>query len=85
MLTAINETTRIGRHDAAMLVLQYGMLYRAVEVTNLLVPHVRLDTEGVWVWTAKSRTRRSGKARRRFIRDRPDLQLTFLVGGDDEF
>ncbi|GAA2629955.1 hypothetical protein GCM10010425_30880 [Streptomyces spororaveus] len=61
------------------------MLTAINETTNLLVPHVRLDTEGVWVWTAKSRTRRSGKARRRFIRDRPDFQLTFLVGGDDDF
>ncbi|GAA3122633.1 hypothetical protein GCM10020254_82140 [Streptomyces goshikiensis] len=62
-----------------MLVLQYGMLYRAVEVTNLLVRHVRLDTDGVWVWTAKSKTRRSGKGRWRFIRDRPDLQITARV------
>ncbi|MER8098373.1 tyrosine-type recombinase/integrase [Streptomyces goshikiensis] len=79
VLAAINETTRIGRRDAAMLVLQYGMLYRAVEVTNLLVRHVRLDTDGVWVWTAKSKTRRSGKGRWRFIRDRPDLQITARV------
>lgn len=62
-----------------MLVLQYGMLYRSVEVTNLLVRHVRLDTDGVWVWTAKSKTRRSGKGRWRFIRDRPDLRIVARV------
>ncbi|MEW2417553.1 tyrosine-type recombinase/integrase [Streptomyces sp. NPDC046866] len=75
VLAAIDETTRIGRRDAAMLVLQYGMLYRSVEVTNLLVRHVRLDTDGVWVWTAKSKTRRKGKGRWRFIRDRADLRI----------
>ncbi|WP_051774677.1 tyrosine-type recombinase/integrase [Streptomyces sp. NRRL S-237] len=75
VLAEIDETTRIGRRDAAMLVLQYGMLYRSIEVTNLLVRHVRVDTDGVWVWTAMSKTRRRGKGRWRFIRDRADLQI----------
>ncbi|MFD9081709.1 tyrosine-type recombinase/integrase [Streptomyces erythrochromogenes] len=79
VLAAIDETTRIGRRDAAMLVLQYGMLYRSVEVTNLLVRHVRIDSDGVWVWTAKSKTRRTGNGRWRFIRDREDLQIVARV------
>ncbi|MFI8265306.1 hypothetical protein [Streptomyces sp. NPDC085665] len=79
VLAKIDESTRIGRRDAAMLVLQYGMLYRSVEVTNLLVKQIRVDTDGVWVWTAKSKTRRSGKGRWRFIRDRPDLRITARV------
>ncbi|WP_326594209.1 hypothetical protein [Streptomyces sp. NBC_01294] len=75
VLAGIDESTRIGRRDAAMLVLQYGMLYRSIEVTNLLVRQVRIDTDGVWVWTAMSKTRRKGKGRWRFIRDRADLQI----------
>ncbi|MEU4038723.1 hypothetical protein [Streptomyces collinus] len=81
VLAEIDETTRIGRRDAAMLVLQYGMLYRSIEVTNLLVKQVRVDTDGVWVWTAKSKTRRKGKGRWRFIRDRADLQIVARVRG----
>ncbi|MFF4188204.1 hypothetical protein ACFYZ9_33915 [Streptomyces sp. NPDC001691] len=79
VLDKIDESTRIGRRDAAMLVLQYGMLYRSIEVTNLLVRHVRIDTDGVWVFTAKSKTRRKGKGRWRFIRDRPDLKIIARV------
>ncbi|MFP1628869.1 hypothetical protein ACLB9X_27680 [Streptomyces sp. 5K101] len=79
VLAKIDETTRIGRRDAAMLVLQYGMLYRSIEVTNLLVKQVRVDTDGVWVWTAKSKTRRNGKGRWRFIRDRADLRIVARV------
>lgn len=79
VLDKIDESTRIGRRDAAMLVLQYGMLYRSIEVTNLLVKHIRLDTDGVWVWTAMSKTRRKGKGRWRFIRDREDLQVVARV------
>lgn len=75
VLAKIDETTRIGCRDAAMLVLQYGMLYRSVEVTNLLVKQIRVDTDGVWVWTAKSKTRRKGKGWWRFIRDRADLRI----------
>ncbi|OEJ62569.1 hypothetical protein BGM19_35840 [Streptomyces agglomeratus] len=36
MLSKIDQGTRIGRRDAAMLVLQYGMLYRSIKVTNLM-------------------------------------------------
>ncbi|MFF9192635.1 tyrosine-type recombinase/integrase [Streptomyces rochei] len=79
VLAKIDESTRIGRRDAAMLVLQYGMLYRSIEVTNLLVKQIRVDTDGVWVWTAKSKTRRKGKGRWRFIRDRADLQIVARV------
>ncbi|MFG3132836.1 tyrosine-type recombinase/integrase [Streptomyces tendae] len=79
VLSKIDESTRIGRRDAAMLVLQYGMLYRSIEVTNLLVKQIRVDTDGVWVWTAKSKTRRKGKGRWRFIRDRADLQIVARV------
>ncbi|MEW1657925.1 hypothetical protein [Streptomyces sp. NPDC093707] len=79
VLAGIDETTRIGRRDAAMLVLQYGMLYRSVEVTNLLVKQIRIDTDGVWVWTAKSKTRRKGNGRWRFIRDRADLRIVARV------
>ncbi|MFC4508480.1 MULTISPECIES: hypothetical protein [Streptomyces] len=62
-----------------MLVLQYGKLYRSVEVTNLLVKQIRVDTDGVWVWTEKSKTRRKGKGRWRFIRDRADLRIVTRV------
>ncbi|MGW4509228.1 tyrosine-type recombinase/integrase [Streptomyces sp. NPDC004436] len=79
VLAAIDETTRIGRRDAALLVLQYGMLYRSVEVTNLLVRHIRIDSDGVWVCTAKSQTCRIGKGRWRFIRDREDLRIVARV------
>ncbi|MGW1617221.1 hypothetical protein ACWCQZ_49465 [Streptomyces sp. NPDC002285] len=79
VLAKIDESTRIGRRDAAMLVLQYGMLYRSIEVTNLLVKQIRMDTDGVWVWTAKSKTRRKGKGRWRFIRDRADLRIVARV------
>lgn len=79
VLDKIDESTRIGRRDAAMLVLQYGMLYRSVEVTNLLVKQVRVDTDGVYVWTAKSKTRRKGKGRWKFIRDREDLKVVARV------
>ncbi|MDL5199537.1 tyrosine-type recombinase/integrase [Streptomyces sp. ALI-76-A] len=79
VLAKIDESTRIGRRDAAMLVLQYGMLYRSIEVTNLLVKQIRVDTDGVWVWTAMSKTRRKGKGRWRFIRDRADLQFVARV------
>ncbi|MEU5090412.1 tyrosine-type recombinase/integrase [Streptomyces sp. NPDC021356] len=79
VLAKVDETTRIGRRDAAMLVLQYGMLYRSIEVTNLLVKQVRVDAGGVWVWTAKSKTRRKGNGRWRFIRDRADLQIVARV------
>lgn len=79
VLAGIDESTRIGRRDAAMLVLQYGMLYRSIEVTNLLVRQVRIDTDGVWVWTAMSKTRRKGNGRWRFIRDRADLQIIARV------
>ncbi|GLV88371.1 hypothetical protein Slala03_80600 [Streptomyces lavendulae subsp. lavendulae] len=79
VLAAIDETTRIGRRDAAMLVLQYGTLYRSIETVNLLVRHVRVDTDGVYVWTAESKARGKGIGRRRFIRDRPDLRLVTRV------
>ncbi|MEU8502349.1 hypothetical protein AB0C86_37390 [Streptomyces lavendulae] len=79
VLAAIDETTRIGRRDAAMLVLQYGTLYRSIETVNLLVRHVRVDTDGVYVWTAESKTRGKGIGRWRFIRDRPDLRLVTRV------
>ncbi|MEV7383634.1 tyrosine-type recombinase/integrase [Streptomyces lydicus] len=79
VLEGIDEGTGIGRRDAAMLVLQYGMLYRSIEVTNLLVRQIRVDTDGVWVWTAKSKTRRKGKGRWRFIRDRDDLRIVARV------
>lgn len=79
VLDKIDESTRIGRRDAAMLVLQYGMLYRSVDVTNLLVKHVRVGTDGVYVWTAKSKTRRKGIGRWRFIRDREDLRVIARV------
>ncbi|NEA53553.1 tyrosine-type recombinase/integrase [Streptomyces sp. SID13666] len=78
VLDCIDEDTRIGRRDAAMLVTGYGMLSRSVEVAGLLVKHVRLDTDGVWVWTAKSKTRRKG-GRWRFIRDRADLKVVARV------
>ncbi|MER7056562.1 hypothetical protein [Streptomyces sp. NPDC000351] len=51
------------------------MLYRSIGFTHLLVKQIRVDTDGVWVWTAKSKTRRKGKGRRRFVRDRADLQI----------
>ncbi|WP_338675865.1 tyrosine-type recombinase/integrase [Streptomyces sp. SCSIO 30461] len=79
VLAEIDESTRIGRRDAAMLVLHYGMLYRSIEVTDLLVKQIRVDTDGVWVWTAKSKTRRKGKGRWRFIRDRDDLRIVARV------
>ncbi|MEU3098142.1 tyrosine-type recombinase/integrase [Streptomyces sp. NPDC006967] len=79
VLAEIDESTRIGRRDAAMLVLQYGMLYRSVEVTNLLVKQIRVDTDGVWVWTAMSKTRRKGRGRWRFVRDRADLRTVARV------
>ncbi|MFJ8301268.1 hypothetical protein ACIQ9R_35955 [Streptomyces sp. NPDC094447] len=79
VLDKIDETTRIGRRDAAMLVLQYGMLYRSVEVTHLLVKNIRIHAEGVSVWTSKSKTRRKGNGRWRFIRDREDLRLVARV------
>ncbi|MFE1270541.1 hypothetical protein [Streptomyces sp. NPDC058758] len=79
VLDGIDETTRIGRRDAAMLVLQYGMLYRSVEVTHLLVKNVRIHAGGVSVWTSKSKTRRKGNGRWRFIRDREDLRLVARV------
>lgn len=79
VLAGIDETTRIGRRDAAVLVLQYGMLYRSVEVANLLVKHVRVDADGVWVWTAMSKTRRTGRGRWRFVRDRADLRTVARV------
>jgi len=79
VLDKIDESTRIGRRDAAMLVLQYGMLYRSIDVTNLLVKHIRVATDGVYVWTAKSKTRRKGKGRWKFIRDREDLKVVARV------
>lgn len=79
VLARIDETTRIGRRDAAVLVLQYGMLYRSVEVANLLVKQVRVDADGVWVWTAMSKTRRTGRGRWRFVRDRADLRTVARV------
>jgi hypothetical protein len=75
VLAAIDESTRIGGRDAAMLVIGYGMLSRSIEVTDLLIKQVRVDHDGVWVFTAKSKTRRKGEGRWRFIRDRPDLQI----------
>ncbi|MEW1700749.1 hypothetical protein [Streptomyces sp. NPDC091278] len=62
-----------------MLVLQYGMLYRSVDVTNLLVKQVRIDHDGIFVHTMLTKTRRKGIGFWRFIRDRPDLQVVTRV------
>ncbi|MFI2428439.1 tyrosine-type recombinase/integrase [Streptomyces sp. NPDC018955] len=79
ILAEIDETTRIGRRDAALLVIGYGKLARAIETADLLVKNVRVTDKGVWVFSAKTKTRRKGKGKWRFIRDRADLQTVRRV------
>lgn len=38
-----------------------------------------MTDDGVWVYTAKSKTRRDGEGKWRFIRDRADLQIVWRV------
>jgi hypothetical protein len=79
VLAKIDESTRIGHRDAAMFVIAYGKLARGIEVADLLIKNVRVTDKGVWVFTAKSKTRRKGKGKWRFIRDREDLQTVRRV------
>ncbi|MGW0576476.1 tyrosine-type recombinase/integrase [Streptomyces sp. NPDC002920] len=79
VLAKIDESTRIGRRDAALLVIGYGKLARGIESADLLVRFVRVVDTGVWVFTAKTKTRRKGKGKWLFIRDRADLQVVRRV------
>ncbi|MFV5997640.1 tyrosine-type recombinase/integrase [Streptomyces sp. NPDC056231] len=79
VLDKIDESTRIGSRDAAMLAVAYGKLSRGIEVADLLVKNLRVADDGVWIYTAKSKTRRDGEGKWRFIRDRADLQIVRRV------
>jgi hypothetical protein len=83
VLDAIDESTRIGRRDAALLVVGYRLLLRGIEIADLsnhdLRPVTAGPRRGVWVRVAKTKTTTAKDAVWRFYADRPDLRFAGRV------
>ncbi|WP_240362055.1 hypothetical protein [Streptomyces sp. MBT27] len=80
VLDTIDESTRIGRRDAALFVVGYRLLLRGIEIADLpnhdLRPVTSGPRRGVWVRVAKTKTTTARDAVWRFYADRPDLRFT---------
>lgn len=80
---AIDESTRIGRRDAAALVVGYRLLLRGIEIADLpnadLRPTLTGPRPGVWVRVAKTKTTDAKTAAWRFYADRDDLRFAARV------
>jgi hypothetical protein len=83
VLDAIDESTRIGRRDAALLVVGYRLLLRGIEIADLpnhdLRPVTAGPRHGVYVRVAKTKTTTAKDAVWRFYADRPDLRFASRV------
>ncbi|MEU9167904.1 hypothetical protein AB0D34_08920 [Streptomyces sp. NPDC048420] len=79
VVDAIDESTRIGRRDAAALVVGYRLLLRGIEIADLsnadLRPVLTGPRPGVWVRVAKTKTTDAKTAAWRFYPDRDDLRF----------
>jgi integrase len=74
MAAACDETTAIGKRDAALLVLGYRFLARRIEVADLLIEDLTIGDRTITIYLPKDKTHQD-EEQTKVLHDHPDLRL----------